>query len=237
MKDLIISECFGPTLQGEGPSTGKPAAFVRLGMCNLDCHVCDTPYTWDWAGKNGVKYAKAIELTHQTIDGVVAWCAPHQSAGRLIVVTGGEPLVQREALGVAVLDLVKRGPVEIETNGTLPPLSRLAHPNLAYNVSPKTSAMLEHAADRIVASSMEAFTGRIDVRWKFVVATDGDVAEVQELVHRFEIPWSKVWLMPEGVTADALNARLGWLSDVCVSVGANLSHRLHVLAWGNTRGR
>ena len=45
---LVVAEVFGPTFQGEGPSTGQRAGFVRLGRCNLDCSWCDTPYTWDW---------------------------------------------------------------------------------------------------------------------------------------------------------------------------------------------
>ncbi len=44
---LLISEVFGPTLQGEGPSAGQAAAFVRLGACNLSCAWCDTAYTWN----------------------------------------------------------------------------------------------------------------------------------------------------------------------------------------------
>ena len=34
------------SLQGEGPSQGKPCAFVRLSRCNLACVWCDTAYTW-----------------------------------------------------------------------------------------------------------------------------------------------------------------------------------------------
>ena len=36
------------TLQGEGASLGFPAVFLRLSLCNLHCHWCDTPYTWNW---------------------------------------------------------------------------------------------------------------------------------------------------------------------------------------------
>ena len=47
---LAVSEIFGPTHQGEGPSTGRLCGFVRLARCNLSCLWCDTPYTWDWGG-------------------------------------------------------------------------------------------------------------------------------------------------------------------------------------------
>lgn len=40
---LPLSEVFGPTFQGEGPHTGRPAVFVRLGHCNLACNWCMAP--------------------------------------------------------------------------------------------------------------------------------------------------------------------------------------------------
>jgi len=52
------------SLQGEGPSQGKPCAFVRLSRCNLACTWCDTAYTWRFEGDNrphrdGVAYGRA----------------------------------------------------------------------------------------------------------------------------------------------------------------------------------
>ena len=40
------------SLQGEGPSQGRPCAFVRLSRCNLACVWCDTAYTWRFEGDN-----------------------------------------------------------------------------------------------------------------------------------------------------------------------------------------
>ena len=42
---LVVAEVFGPTVQGEGPSAGRRASFIRLGGCNLHCDWCDTKFT------------------------------------------------------------------------------------------------------------------------------------------------------------------------------------------------
>ncbi|MDP9441218.1 MAG: 7-carboxy-7-deazaguanine synthase QueE, partial [Actinomycetota bacterium] len=90
-EELVVSEVFGPTFQGEGPSIGRRAGFVRLGRCNLACTFCDTPYTWRWEDHD-----PAAELTRRNVAGVVA---DLEGMGvELVVVTGGEPLLQQRHL-------------------------------------------------------------------------------------------------------------------------------------------
>ena len=64
---LIVSEVFGATIQGEGPSIGRPCGFVRLGRCNQACTWCDEPMTWDWS-----RYDPKVELTEQSVDEILA---------------------------------------------------------------------------------------------------------------------------------------------------------------------
>ena len=65
MSDLLeVSEIFGLTIQGEGPSVGRRAVFLRLRRCNLACDWCDTRYTWD---KNDPDYDKYEVLTSEQI--------------------------------------------------------------------------------------------------------------------------------------------------------------------------
>src|SRR5205807_1713343 len=128
---LIVSEVFGPTFQGEGPSAGRRAGFVRLGRCNLDCAWCDTPYTWDWS-----RFDPAEEL-HE-IDVVDLVGRLDAMAVDFVVVTGGEPLLQQRRLVPLLLALNERGwRVEVETSGTLAPTDEVVGLVDQFNVSPK----------------------------------------------------------------------------------------------------
>jgi 7-carboxy-7-deazaguanine synthase len=113
------------TLQGEGGQAGMPAVFCRFAGCNLwsgresdrasaVCRFCDT----DFVGTDGTlggKFADAETLAH-TIAG--QWPAG-DAAHRLVVLTGGEPLLQLDEALIAVLH-ARRFRIAVESNGTLP---------------------------------------------------------------------------------------------------------------------
>src|SRR3954451_15026034 len=81
--ELVVSEIFGPTFQGEGPSIGRRCGFVRLGRCNLACTWCDTKYTWDWS-----QYDPSVELHRRSVDDIVDAVAAMDVP--MVVITGGE---------------------------------------------------------------------------------------------------------------------------------------------------
>jgi 7-carboxy-7-deazaguanine synthase (Cx14CxxC type) len=110
------------TLQGEGAQVGRRAVFLRLSGCNLwsgreadrataDCNFCDTDFV-GMDGANGGRY-EAADLALKVED---LW---GKGERRLVVITGGEPLLQLDA---ALIDaLHARGfEIAVETNGTCP---------------------------------------------------------------------------------------------------------------------
>jgi 7-carboxy-7-deazaguanine synthase len=227
---LAVSELFGPTFQGEGPSAGQRAVFVRLSGCNLNCGWCDTPYTWDWD-----RYDREEQTRLMTVDEVTGWVLGQDA--ELVVITGGEPLMQaRRRLVPLVAALAAAGRrVELETNGTIGPLPALAACVAGFNVSPKlanSGIALQH---RIRPSSLAQFVATGKAAFKFVVTHPGDLDEVAELVNRFGL--HPVWIMPEGTSPDAVLAGLRRLADPVLAHGWNLGNRLHVLLWGDHRGR
>lgn len=233
---LAISEVFGPTVQGEGPNLGRLAGFVRVGRCNLACSWCDAAYTWDWKGVTGTAYEPAEQVRTRTVDEVAQ--AVIQMRVGLAVLTGGEPLLQQRALTDLARQLYERAlDVEVETNGTRMPSRELC--DIArFNVSPKlahsNAGDLEH---RIVPTVLRTFAETPGVAFKFVVRDLGDMAEVKALVGRLGLDPRTVWIMPEGVDPAGIVASTMELADAVIGHGWNLTTRLHVLAWGNERGR
>ena len=117
------------TLQGEGANTGRPAVFCRFAGCNLwtgreedradaTCQFCDTDFV-GVDGPGGGKFATPESLARAVAE---KWPANVSlRARKLVVCTGGEPLLQMDAEIVSALH--SHGfEIAIETNGTqLPP--------------------------------------------------------------------------------------------------------------------
>ncbi|MEV7227229.1 7-carboxy-7-deazaguanine synthase QueE [Polymorphospora sp. NPDC051019] len=224
-----VAELFGPTLQGEGESVGQRAMFVRLSGCNLDCGWCDTPYTWDWS-----RFDQAQESRQIPVSAVVDWVLAQDCD--LVVITGGEPLIQQRRLLplVAALTLAGRR-VEIETNGTITPNKALATHVGRFNVSPKLAGSGVAVERRIRPEVLRALNACGKAVFKFVVTGGSDVRELADLQVRFGL--TPVWVMPQGITASAVLDGLRALAGPALEHGWNLTPRLHVLLWGDERGR
>ena len=226
---LGVNEIYGPTFQGEGPSTGRRCAFLRLTGCNLTCAWCDTPYTWDWNGVNGTVYDRDKETRWMHVDDV--WQQLRTYSTPLIVISGGEPMMQQEALEPLVYTLTGQGvDVEIETNGTIAP--RITPTR--FNVSPKlaNSGVLKRKAIKPV--NLSQYVGR--AIFKFVCQSEGDLHEVQSILDEVGIPDDAVWIMPEGRDPITLSTHTDRLAEAVVQRGWNITPRLHVMIWGHRRG-
>ena len=100
---LQLAEIFY-SVQGEGTWTGTPAVFVRLAGCNLSCSFCDTDYS--------LKFFASVSDVVERVREEGGTCP-------MVILTGGEPLAQRET--AALIDALRADGrrVHIESNGTL----------------------------------------------------------------------------------------------------------------------
>jgi 7-carboxy-7-deazaguanine synthase len=130
------------TLQGEGANAGRPAVFCRFSGCNLwtgrepdrataICDFCDTDFVG--VGPDGGKFATAADLASAV---AAKWPAGTHNH-RLVVCTGGEPLLQLDTAAVDALH-AEGFEVAVETNGTREPPAGLDW----ICVSPKARAEL-----------------------------------------------------------------------------------------------
>jgi 7-cyano-7-deazaguanosine (preQ0) biosynthesis protein QueE len=223
---LVVNECFGPTIQGEGPSAGRRCGFVRLGRCNQACTWCDEAQTWDWR-----RYDPAVELYEMDVDEVLARLDAMDVD--MVVVTGGEPLLQQRGLEPLLRAMKERGwRVEVETAGTITP----AAPELVdqFNVSPKLANSGNPLERRYRPDVLRAFQATGRAVFKFVACESSDLEEAGAMVD--ECGLSEIWVMPEGVDAATLASRSRHLADEVVSRGWKLTTRLHILLWGDRRG-
>ena len=147
-EQLWIQEVFY-TLQGEGPFSGHPAVFVRLGGCNLRCFWCDTDFessTW-------------VAGLDELLTRIESVRPPHC---KLIVLTGGEPFRQNIVPFIERL-LERELSIQLETNGTLW-LDLPEHANICIVCSPKTASLNPRILERVSAYKYVIAAGRTDVR-------------------------------------------------------------------------
>lgn len=228
-RTLVLCEMFGPTVQGEGPNLGRQALFVRLSGCQLSCTWCDSRYTWDQR-----HFDLDAERSLVDVDHVLDWVKAHRT--RLVVITGGEPLLQQTAVTNLTRGLKEAArQVEIETSGTITPYPELAAAVGAFNVSLKLAHSALSARARLRPAAIDALVDSGRAIWKFVATGPDDLEEIGELVRAYGL--DPVWVMPEGTSAEAVIDGTRRLADAVVARGYHLTTRLHILAWGDERGR
>lgn len=139
----MVKEIFY-TLQGEGGNAGRAAVFCRFAGCNLwsgrendrnsaQCQFCDTDFVGT-DGTGGGKFPTAFELT-KAVDSY--WPSPAKGR-KLVVLTGGEPLLQVDSALVRALHDADFE-IAVETNGTIDPPGGLDW----VCVSPKAGTQLK----------------------------------------------------------------------------------------------
>ena len=216
---LRIAELFH-SLQGEGPSTGAPAHFLRLQGCDVGCRWCDTRYTWDAAG------GRAIGIDDAFTELRALGCA------ELLVITGGEPLAHPGVEVLIARALAAWDRVEVETSGLMPP--PVQEVRLHYNVSPKLPTATPRWSE--TWAHVAQFADDPNATFKLVVGDAPDESDALRLIAERALPRHRTSLMPEGMTDAALRERAVALAETCKREGLRLTPRLHVWLWGARRG-
>ena len=238
MKTILISEIFGPTIQGEGALIGRPTVFVRTGGCDFFCAWCDTLYA--------VLPQHKSEWTKMEAPAILAEIE-RLSGGAPLTVTlsGGNPALQ--PLG----ELLELGHARgyrfaLETQASRAPDWLGELDTLVLSPKPPSSKM-EFSPDSLQRCLDVAASGAraTQVSIKVVVFDEADFRFARRVYesHR-DVPFylsvgnASVLSGQEADNAD-LARQLEWLLERCAQekwFDVTLTPQLHVLLWGNKRG-
>ncbi len=203
------------SIQGESTHVGRPCVFVRLTACDLRCTWCDTPYAFT-GGRT------------MSIDDVIAEVRSHGC--RLVELTGGEPLLQKDAIPLMQRLRDEGFEVLIETGGHLP-IDRLpAGVHAIMDVKCPGSG----EAAKMHWPNLDALTPDHEV--KFVIAGRADYEYARDVIatHRLETRAGAILLSPVHGAQPADELARWMLAD---RLPARLQIQAHKYIWPpETRG-
>lgn len=216
---MNLSEIFY-SLQGEGPTVGRPAIFVRLSKCNRSCEGCDSPQ------KDRVEEVE----TSSVISRIQNYLKTYPNSR--IIFTGGEPLLQPTAIS-EIMNGLPGQLFDIETNGTINNQEELFKRFNIMVISPKKDCFTS-SKDRneFITNWLKiSDSGRKNIYFKFVV---GNLpwafleAEIKDMFENTSLNPSRTWLMPAGDNNQKLSISGKNTWKVACRLGINFSDRLQI---------
>ena len=221
------------SVQGEGILSGVPTTFVRFFACNLRCSWCDTKYSWS-VHDGGTWETLSPETVAERVRALRA---------RHVVLTGGEPTLQKELPELARLLKADGHHLTVETNATIFPAASVPLIDL-WSLSPKLQSAGENYLRYPILERFLTTLRPEQQQWKFVVRDEEDEQHLRCLLIRYpgfveqQLP---IILQPEGdnATPDYPSAleqlvervRDPFWDDYFVRV----LPQMHVIIWGRRR--
>jgi 7-carboxy-7-deazaguanine synthase len=218
---LLVTEIFH-SLQGETSLSGIPFAFIRLTGCNLRCTYCDSSYAF----KGGKRMSIEEILRAITPFGV-----------KHVLVTGGEPLLQRQT--PALVRALKNSGyiVSIETHGEVSVREVADDARLIMDIKTPSSGMcrggFKHNLPLLKPSD----------EIKFVIASRDDYVWASQMVRDLRLPTQEVLFSPafpaQGSPGSFPGVETRWLAEKILEdrLPVRMQLQLHKLVWGkDTRG-
>jgi len=206
--NLTVCETFS-SLLGESTLAGLPAFFIRLSGCNLRCRYCDTTYAYEGGEA-------------RSLDSLVD--AARNSSLQLVLVTGGEPLLQ-QGTRMLLEALIEAGlTVMLETNGSLPIAGIDSRVRRIVDLKCPGSGMSGHN----LWTNLDILTPRDEV--KFVIGDQDDFTWALEVVTRYRLTSRLPVLISPVFGALSLPEVANWIVDSGHPLRLNL--QLHKYIWG-----
>lgn len=212
-KGMILSVCeIFNSIQGETSYVGLPASFIRLQGCNIRCAWCDTGYSYD--------EGMPLELS-AVLDKIDRYRA------ELVVVTGGEPLLQREGVFKLMDQLCDKGyNLLLETNGSMS----------IEGVDKRVTVIMDI---KCPGSLMHKSNYWQNIKWlkdkdeiKFVVAGGSDFQWALDKIKKYNLAGHQILITPVTGKVD-LPLLAGWIKDSHIK-NMRLNLQVHKYIWDSS---
>lgn len=232
IKGMNVMEIYR-SVQGEGTLLGVPTTFVRFFACNLRCSWCDTKYSWS-VREGGTWDVMSPESVAERV---------HALGARHVVLTGGEPTLQKELPGLAGLLKEQGHHLTVETNTTIFPATSVPLIDL-WSLSPKLPSAGENYLRYPIIERFFTSLEPERQQWKFVIRDDEDEQKLRTLIGRYpdfaqrQLP---IVLQPEGDAATpdypaALERLIERVRDpFWDAYNVRVLPQMHVIVWGRRR--
>ncbi len=221
------------TVQGEGPTMGLPTVFLRLHVCNLKCVWCDAWYTWNPNTPEFWQESQNWSIAETKAKIEKSWSCENPLVPKRLVITGGEPLLQRDRIDL-LLDALPDWKVEIETNGTIMPTPKMLA-TVQFNCSPKLRNSKNPESARIRPEVLKALN-QANTAFKFVIMNEEDLEEIEkDFIEPYQLNIEKIIVMPQGVTSKEVANNARRLVEAVKKKGYRLLGRLQCEIWGARR--
>lgn len=209
---LKITEIFY-SLQGEARNVGLPTVFVRLTGCPLRCHYCDTAYAF-----SGGEWMDVDSIVQQV----------KQYRTQHVTVTGGEPLAQKNCIGL-LKHLCDSGyEVSLETSGAIAIDSVDERVTTILDI--KTPASGEEAKNRLENFSLLKAEDQI----KFVICNEADYHWSKQFIEQHQLDQRcEILFSPSNGELDAATLADWILRD---QLNVRFQIQLHKYLWGDVPG-
>ena len=226
---FFVNEIFY-SIQGEGSHIGLPCIFVRMQGCNLKCSWCDTPYAQDILKLDSISINKdeksfPILLKLKELLKIIK-----SYNCKLICITGGEPLVQKETAFLIKELCNLEYTVLVETNGSMPIVHLDHRASIIMDLKCPSSGMTEHNN----YSNIDFLTLNDEV--KFVVENQEDYLWAKNLIKEYSLERrvKEILISPVFSKIDLEKLAKWILTD---NLPVRLQVQLHKIIWGlNKRG-
>lgn len=212
------------SIDGEGPSAGEIATFIRFLGCNLRCSWCDTKYSWE-------KESTTERLSSREIYDYIK-----ENGSSNVTLTGGEPLIQDnidELLGILNKD--ENLKIHVETNGSVD-ISHFKEKYKSGNISYIVDYKLPSSKMTECMNLSNLNSVDFNDTYKFVIGSKEDLNMAYDIIKKYDLTSKCLVYLSPVFCAIELNDIVEFMKDKKLNK-VKLQVQLHKIIWDkNARG-